>query len=172
MEKHIAPTSERQGHLTFSSAAEGERGAILSACRELTNAIYDGLDVSHEIFATDTQGLGETLMVRDGPELGGFAVCHCGAGEAGSGTCFVKFAAARPGPQAPDRFERLVDGCEQLAAGRGLERLVLGVNTARHDAYRRLLARGYRSWLEGVIMQRPNEPGYCRPDAYVIDDLR
>jgi hypothetical protein len=28
------------------------------------------------------------------------------------------------------------------------------------------------TWLEGVIMQRPNEPGYCRPDAYVIDDLR
>jgi len=68
--------------------------------------------------------------------------------------------------------ERLLDGCEQLAAGRGLERLVLGVNTARHDAYRRLLARGYRTWLEGMIMQRPNEPGYCRADAYVIDDLR
>jgi hypothetical protein len=30
---------------------------------------------------------------------------------------------------------------------------------ARHHAYRRLLARGYRTWLEGVIMQRPNDPG-------------
>jgi hypothetical protein len=34
------------------------------------------------------------------------------------------------------------------------------------------LERGYRTWLCGVVMQRPNEPGYCRPDVYVLDDLR
>jgi GNAT superfamily N-acetyltransferase len=172
MEKRITRPIENRERFTVSMAAEGDREAILSACRELTDQISDGLDVSHEIFATDAQGLGETVLLRDGSELGGFAVCHCGAGEAGSGTCFVKFAAARPGPDAPDRFERLIDACEELAAARGLERLVIGINTARHDAHRRLLARGYRAWLEGVIMQRPNEPGFCRSDAYVIDDLR
>ncbi|HEY6684524.1 MAG TPA: hypothetical protein VI030_16200 [Propionibacteriaceae bacterium] len=102
----------------------------------------------------------------------GFAVCHCGAGEAGSGTSFIKFGAVRPGPEAGARFERLLDACEELARVRGLGRIVAGVNVARHDAYRRLLARGYQTWLQGVIMQRPNTPGYCRPDAYVIDDLR
>ena len=50
--------------------------------------------------------------------------------------------------------------------------MVAGVNFARDDAYRRLRNHGYRTWIQGVIMQRPNEPGYCRPDAYVIDDLR
>jgi GNAT superfamily N-acetyltransferase len=172
LEKRIGPTTETAEHSTFSTATEDEREAILSACRELTDQIHAGLDVSHEIFSTDAQALGETVLLRDGTEFGGFAVCHCGAGEAGSGTCFIKFAAARPGSEAPHRFERLIDACEQLAAARGLERLVAGINTARHDAYRRLLARDYRTWLEGVIMQRPNEPGYCRPDAYVIDDLR
>jgi GNAT superfamily N-acetyltransferase len=172
LEKPIGATTETGDRLTFSGTAEGEREAILSACREITEVIYDGLDVSHEIFATDAQRLGETVLLRDGSELDGFAVCHCGAGEAGSGTCFVKFAAARPGPTAADRFERLLGACEQLAADRGLERIVAGVNSARHDAYRRMLACGYRTWLEGVIMQRPNEPGYCRPDVYVIDDLR
>ena len=43
---------------------------------------------------------------------------------------------------------------------------------ARHDAYRRMLARGYRTFLQGVVMQRPNQPGYCRPDVHAIDDLR
>jgi GNAT superfamily N-acetyltransferase len=172
LEKRIGPATETAEHPTFSTATEGEREATLSACRELTDQIYAGLDVSHEIFSTDAQGLGETVLLRDGTELGGFAVCHCGAGEAGSGTCFVKFAATRPGSEAPHRFERLIDACEQLAAARGLKRLVAGINAARHEAYRRLLARGYRTWLEGVIMQRPSEPGYCRPDAYVIDDLR
>jgi GNAT superfamily N-acetyltransferase len=172
MEKPIPAATETAKPSTLSAAAEGEREAVLSACRELTDQIYGGLDVSHEIVSTDAQQLGETVLLRDGTELGGFAVCHCGAGEAGSATCFVKFAAARSGPGAPDRFERLIDACEQLATACGLERLVAGINTARHDAYRRLLARGYRTWLEGVIMQRPSEPGYCRPDAYVIDDLR
>ncbi len=172
MEKQVAPAGDAADHEIMSSAGEGERAATLSACREVTHAIYPGLDVSHEIFTAEAQGLGATVISRDGSELGGFAVCHCGAGEAGSGTCFVKFAAVRPGERAPERFERLLDSCEQLAAERGLERLVLGVSTARHDAYRRLLARGYRIWLEGVTMQRPNEPGYFRPDAYVIDDLR
>lgn len=172
MEKPIPSATEAAELSTLSTAAEGEREAVLSACRELTDEIFEGLDVSHEIFSTDTQQLGETVLLRDATELVGFAVCHCGAGEAGSRTCFVKFAAARPGPGAPDRFERLIEACEQLAAARGLERIVAGINTARHDAYRRLLARGYRTWLEGVVMQRPDEPGYCRPDAYVIDDLR
>jgi hypothetical protein len=171
METDVSTAGARD-YETFSGAGDTEREAIVSACRELTGAIYDGLDVSHEIVATDAQQLGDTVLLRDDSELDGFAVCHCGAGEAGSGACFIKFAAARPGSGAPERFERLLDACETLAAERGVARIVAGVNSARHDAYQRLLARGYRTWLEGVVMQRPNEPGYCRPDAYVIDDLR
>ncbi len=122
--------------------------------------------------AVHTQRLGETVLSQDGIALDGFAVCHLGAGEAGSGSSFIKFAAVRPGPSAGERFEALLDACESLAGARGLSRVVAGVNTARHDAYRRLLARNYRPWLEGVLMQKPNDPGYARPDAYVIDDLR
>lgn len=172
MEKHVAPPSGVHEHSTYSTVSEGERSAILSACRELTDSIFEGLDLEHEIRATDAQALGETVLLQEGSALCGFAVCHLGAGEAGSGACFIKFGAVRPGQEAGDRFERLLNECEALAAVRGLERIVVGVNAARHDAYRRLLARGYRTWLEGVIMQRPNEPGYCRPDVYVIDDLR
>jgi hypothetical protein len=80
--------------------------------------------------------------------------------------------AVRPGPDAGEHFERLLDACEDLAGERGVERIIAGVNVARHNAYRRLLARGYRTFLQGVAMQRPNEPGYCRPNVYVIDDLR
>jgi N-acetylglutamate synthase-like GNAT family acetyltransferase len=168
MERPVTPTGESE----YSTYSDGDESAVLSACRNVTDAIFEGLDVGHEIRATAAQALGDTVLLHDDSELVGFAVCHCGAGEAGSGACFVKFAAVRPGPESGDRFERLLDACESLADERGLQRMVAGVNVARHDAYRRLLARGYRVWLEGVIMQRPNEPGYCRPDVYVIDDLR
>jgi Acetyltransferase (GNAT) family len=171
MERAVAPRAGRE-YSTYSKVSDGERSAILSACHQVTDAIFDGLDVGHEIRSTDAQALGDTVLLHADSELVGFAVCHCGAGEAGSGACFIKFAAVRPGPDVGNLFERLLDACEALAGERGLQRMVAGVNTARHDAYRRLLARGYRVWLEGVIMQRPNEPGYCRPDVYVIDDLR
>lgn len=173
MEKRIAPDRDASVPAsTLSSASEARRGSLIEACAEVTGSIYDGLDVSHEIRAVQDQSLGETVLVDGGSELGAFAVCHCGAGEAGSGTCFVKFGAARPGPEAADRFARLLEACEALAASRGLGRMVAGVNFARDDAYRRMKEAGYRTWIQGVIMQRPDEPGYCRPDAYVIDDLR
>lgn len=163
------------GHLpaTYGGVPEADRDDALAACREVASAIFEGLDLEHEIRAVHSQGLGDTVLLG-GPdgELEGFAVCHLGAGEAGSGACFVKFAAVRPGPGAGERFERLVGTCEALAAARGLGRIIAGVNTARHDAYRRLLGRGYRALRYGVIMQRPNDPGYCRPDVHAIDDLR
>ncbi|HWR51650.1 MAG TPA: hypothetical protein VN428_11115, partial [Bryobacteraceae bacterium] len=103
----------------------------------------------------------------------GFAICHCGAGtEAGSGRCYIKFGAVRSGTKAQKRLERLLDACEVLAGERGLDRLVAGMNLERTRAYEALADRGFRAEMQGVAMKRPNEPGYNRPDAHVIDDWR
>ena len=117
---------------------------------------------------------GDTILLEGADsDLDGLAVCHCGAGsEAGEDVCFVKFGAVRPGPDAADRFERLLNACEQLATEKGLGQLDAGMNLARQDAYRRMVDRGFRTWLQGVTMHKPNEPGYSHPDAYVIDDWR
>jgi GNAT superfamily N-acetyltransferase len=173
MSKAVGGHRDAAGWSGYGALPEREREDYLGACRELTDAIYDGLDVAGEIRAVQAQGLGETVLVDGGERLDGFAVCHCGPGtEAGSGACFVKFGAARPGPGAGEAFERLLDACEGLAAARGLSRLVAGVNTGRREAYRRMLARGFRADLVGVAMERPDEPGYNRADVYVMDDWR
>ena len=105
--------------------------------------------------------------------LRGFAVCHVGPGtEAGSGACYVKFAAVRPGSDAAGDFDALLDACERFAAARGATQLVAGVNTAREGAYRRMLARGFRTAIQGVAMQSPNEAGFNRPDVFIVDDWR
>jgi len=157
----------------FSEIAEQERDDCLKACAELTGAIYEGFNVEREIRAVAEQKLGETVTVWDGSRLAGFAVCHCGAGsEAGSGALYVKFGAARPSLAAEQNFNRLLEACEAFAASRGLEKLVAGVNTARVAAYRRMLARGFRSFIQGVAMLRSEDRGYNRPDVYVIDDWR
>jgi hypothetical protein len=110
---------------------------------------------------------------RDGDRLDGLAVCHVGPGtEAGSGMCYVKFGAVRPGPSAGVDLERLLEASAALGAARGATRLMAGVNTARQEAYEILLAHGFRTEYQGVTMHRPNEPGYSRPGAYVLDDWR
>ncbi|MCU1613429.1 MAG: family acetyltransferase [Frankiales bacterium] len=157
---------------TYSSTPDGEQDGVIASCRGLTSAIFDGLDLTHEIRATEAQSLGDTVLLHSEAGVAAFAVCHCRAGEAGSDTCYIKFGAVRPGPDAGAVFEDLVGACENLANRSGAGRIVAGVNTARHDAYRRLLDLGYRTTLQGVALQRPNELGYCRPDVYVIDDLR
>jgi len=157
----------------FSEVAERGRADCLKACAELTGAIYEGLNVEREIRAVAEQKLGETVMIWDGSRLAGFAVCHCGAGsEAGSGALYVKFGASRPGLAAEQYFNRLLEACEAFAASRSLEKLVAGVNTARVAAYRRMLARGFRTFGQGVAMLRSEDQGYNRPDVYVIDDWR
>ena len=159
---------------TYSEVDEPQRPATLQAIRGLTDAVLPGLDLEREIRAVDTQALGDTILIYDDDELVGLAICHCGGGtEAGSGACFVKFAAIRPGEQAPERFERLLDACERLASDADLARIVAGVNAGRIDAYRRMLARGYRAFLVGLAMRsRPDGPDYDQPHHYVIDDLR
>jgi GNAT superfamily N-acetyltransferase len=157
----------------FSGLSEGDRDETLKACGELTGAVHDGLDVSGEIRAVASQDLGDTVLLRDDSGLAGLAVCHCGAGtEAGSGACYVKFGAIRPGPDAGRNFERLLDACEALAVAEGMQALIAGANMGRHEAYRALLSRGFRIEIQGVTMHRPNEPGYNRPGVYIVDDWR
>ena len=171
--KPTAANANSRYALASAEIANG-RATLLDEIRELTDAVFRGLDLEREIIAAATQGIGDTLVLPGEDGLDGVAVCHCGAGsEAGSDTCYVKVAAVRPGAGAGDRFERLLDACEAFASSSGLGRLVAGVNSGRLDAYRRLLARGFRIEQVGVAMHlRPGEPTLDTPEHYVIDDLR
>jgi GNAT superfamily N-acetyltransferase len=143
--------------------------SVLRSCRDLTDSIYEGLDVRREIVSVRDQNLGDTLLVWSNSSLDGFAVCHFGRGtEAGSGRCYVKFAAAR----SEAALDTTLDACETLAATKNLSTIIAGVNTSRHEAYRHLITRGFRTDYQGVAMQRPNDRGFNRPSVYVIDDWR
>jgi GNAT superfamily N-acetyltransferase len=156
-----------------SALSDAGREDVIGQSRALTDAILPGLDLERELRVVTEQQIGDVVLVHEGGALTGFAVCHAGAGsEALPGTCYVKFAAARPGPRAPQRLDALIVACERFAASHGLARLEAGVNLARQDAYRLLTAHGYRTFVQGVAMQRPNEAGFNRPDVFVLDDWR
>jgi GNAT superfamily N-acetyltransferase len=173
MAKPVGPVSPQISWSAYSALPEAEQQDCLADCRELVDGLYSGLDLSLEIQSTARHHFGETVLLRDGNALIGFAVCHCGAEtEAGSGQCYIKVGAVRSGPGAEDSFTRLLASCEMLAASRGMERLVAGINTARREAYRSMLACGFRTDVQGLAMDRPDEAGYNRPGVYIIDDWR
>lgn len=173
MVKPVAAVVDTNAWRAWSDLDAESRTATRNACRALTDAVFSGLDVTSEIESVSGQRIGETVLVHDGKELVAFAICHLGKGsEAGSGTAYIKFGAARPGPASDAHFERLLSACEAMAHARGMTQLMAGVNTSRHDAYRQVLARGFRTVLQGVAMQQGNALGYNRADCFVIDDWR
>ena len=114
----------------------------LASLNELENATWSspgltalGCDAGN--VRRDRPTAGDSLFLWHDDRLAGVAVCHCGPGtEAGSGVCYIKFGVVLPGPAAPQHFDRLLGACEEMTAEKGLARLVAGVNTARHEAYR------------------------------------
>ena len=119
---------------------ESEERKYLDICSKLTNAIYDGLDVTVEITSVNKQEFGDTVLLWDDDNnhsndgnysriLVGFGVCHCGPGsEAGNNTCYIKFGAVKPGPTAGNNFDKLLYACEAFAAEEGMSHIVAGAN--------------------------------------------
>jgi ribosomal protein S18 acetylase RimI-like enzyme len=163
----------RAGESRFSQLSETQRREALRSCRDLTDELYAGLDLTAEIGATQAQGLGDTVLIDGAHGIAAFAVCHHGPrSEAGAERCLIKFGAVRAGPLAEQDYLRLLDACGAYAAAVGMPNLSAGANMARHEAYRHLVARGFRAEIQGVSMHRHNDPGYCRPGIYIIDDWR
>ena len=173
MSKSIEPRTAPASSSRLTTLSHADQKAAIDSCREVTDAIYEGLDVGREIRAVLEQKLGEVILLRDGSKLSGFAVCHFGPGsEAGSGKCYIKFAAAKPGPNEEAAFASLLASCEAMATKEDLARMLAGVNTSRIEAYRQMLAHGFRTDIQGVTMHKPNKSAYHHSGVYVIDDWR
>jgi GNAT superfamily N-acetyltransferase len=156
----------------LSAFTKVEREQAIRACWKLTHKIDKGLDLTGEIRAVLAQRTGDVVLTSTRGVLDAFAVCLNGSGsEGGEKTCYIKFGAARGGAGAGERFDKLLDACEDFAGSRGVI-VEAGVNLAREDAYRRMRSHGYRVAMQGVAMQRPHADGFNRAGAYVIDDWR
>lgn len=174
MSKPIVPAAaEPFKPVVFADLAADNKKTCLETCRQLCEEIYPGLDVTEEIRAVDQQKLGDTVLVFVGHRLQAFAVCHYGIGtEGGPEWCYVKFAAVRPGAAASADFKLLLNACEELAVVKKLKRVVAGVSTARHEAYRQMIEAGYRADVQGLGMHKDNDEGYSKPGVFVLDDWR
>ena len=161
----------------FSELNSCEKIRAIEECIDLTNQIYNGLNLETEIYSVEKQRLGDTLLLREGKKnngtLNAMAICHCGPEtEAGSGTCYVKFGAVRPRQDSSIYFDHLLAVCELFAKSQRLSNVTAGVNLGRYNAYRKMIEHHFRTDLQGVAMHKPNDAGYNTEDTYVIDDWR
>lgn len=167
----LNPASQRSAKL-LTKLSRTEREQAIEACRKLTHGIDKGLDLTGELKAVLARHTGDVVLAYTRGVLDAFAICLNGPGsEGGEKVCYVKFGAARGGPGAAERFEKLLDACEDFASSRQAI-LEAGMNLAREDAYRRMRSRGFRVMMQGVAMQRPHVDGFNRASVYVIDDWR
>ena len=168
--KEIAPTSSKTLFAQRYSSLDSEQQAVgLNAAYQLTDEIYQGLDWRSEILLVEQRSLGDTLFIWNDTRLIGLAICHYGLeSEAARGSCYLKLGAAKEA----EAFEQLIEECETLAAMLEKSSLVVGVDMACVDAYRRIIARKFRPTVLSVSMHKPNRAGYSRRDVYVIEDRR
>lgn len=173
MSKSVVSDVSNLSSSLYCELTEGQKIACLEDCYSITDSLFEGLDLTSEIRAIEMQGLGDTILVWNDSKLVGFAACHQGANtEAGSGVCYIKFAAVRPDGRATYYFEQLLKACESFTASRSASKLMAGVNTARREAYETMLRRGFRTDIQGVAMHKPDESGFNRPGVYILDDWR
>jgi GNAT superfamily N-acetyltransferase len=173
MSKEVGKVNDGIEAINYSRLSPEKQRETVQECARLAGSILEGLDLKKEIDSVEKQKLGDTIVLKANNAVAAMAICHSGPGtEAGSGTCYVKFGAVRPGPEAAKVFGSLLDACELYAKSQKASRLVAGANTGRHKAYRQMIEWGFRTDMLGIAMHRPNEPGYNREDVYIIDDWR
>ena len=157
--------------LTAMSAAE-QHDAI-AQCAALTDQLYPGMDLRDEIAMVIAHPTADAIVLIEGSGIAGFVICHVGPrSEADTGIAYAKFAAARPGPNAARDFQRLIDAANDFAHRNNAAKLNAGVNMGAMEAYRLMIAAGFRSMLQGVAMHRPWIDLYDRPAVFALEDWR
>jgi GNAT superfamily N-acetyltransferase len=148
---HPAPAllSQRKGDA-------GER-ALVAACRLIAD-LTAGYDFTREIRLTAKLGLGDVSLVERDDGLAAAVLWHSAPlaeGRPKDEVRVLKLAA-----RDVRAFEAAVAATEAAAARLGIRRVAIRCQTRYHDAFRRLIARGYRvRWTD----LRMTYDGYDEP---------
>src|SRR5713101_7415949 len=119
-----------------------EKEAAMAARRRLVSDLVSGVDFSREIMLTAELGLGDTSLVESDTGLDAMAVWHS-APLADSRTRdevrVLKLAA-----RSDAAFDAAIGAVEAAAAKAGIRRIAVRCQSRYAEAFRRLIARGYR----------------------------
>ncbi|HEY3221193.1 MAG TPA: GNAT family N-acetyltransferase [Gemmatimonadales bacterium] len=126
----------------LSRRSAGEKEAAMASGRRLVSDLVSGIDFSREILLTAELGLGDTSLVEGDTGLDAMAVWHS-APLADSRTRdevrVLKLAA-----RSDAAFDAAIAAVEAAAAKAGIRRIAIRCQSRYAEAFRRLIARGYR----------------------------
>lgn len=124
-----------------------EREQLLAECAALTRAALPGYDYTRELQLTASLGLGDTVLVREGRSLVGFALCHAAPlveGRAREELRVLKVVLADA-----VHTRALVRAITAFARESGTLRAAIRVQSEYEAAYRDVVAAGARArWTD------------------------
>ena len=134
-----------RGHpapVLLSKRTPDEKETTMAAARALLDELVPDIDFSREILLTSELGLGDTSLVEGADGLDAIAVWHS-APLADSRTRdevrVLKLAA-----RSDAAFDATIAAVEAAAAKAGIRRIAIRCQSRYAEAFRRLVARGYR----------------------------
>lgn len=134
-----------RGHpapVLLSKRSTGEKETAMAAGRRLVSDLVSGVDFSREILLTAELGLGDTSLVEGDDGLDALAVWHSAplADTRTRDEVRVLKLAAR----TDAAFEAAIGAVEAAAAKFGIRRIAIRCQCRYTEAFRLLIARGYR----------------------------
>lgn len=121
---------------------ESERDSAIEECRALVGELQPGHDFTREIALTDSMAIGDTVLLRHGGELAGFALCHSVPlvdGRVREELRVLKLAA-----RSDEDFDLLIGQLAAFSRKCGTRRLAIRAQGQYPEIYRRLILRGGR----------------------------
>ncbi len=134
-----------RGHRTpqlLSQLAAPDQPAMVAAAGALVSTLAPGYDFSRETLLTAELGLGDTTLVPGPAGVDAMVLWHAAPlaeGRPRDELRVLKLAARDAGA-----FEAAISATEASAAQLGIRRVAVRCQTRYEDAFRRLVARGYR----------------------------
>ena len=136
-----AVNAERAAPLLGRLSRPSQDDAV-AECRALVDRMLPGYDFTRELLLTDHLALGDTVLMREGDAITGFALCHTAPlveGRARDELRVLKLVLARESD-----LEAMVRLLSDYARRSGTRRVALRVQGEYVDAYQRLMALGAR----------------------------
>ncbi len=137
-----------------------EKEQALGECRVLIQELIRGYDYTREILLTDQLSLGDTLLLRDGPALIGFALAH--TVPLVEGRIREELRVLKLVLRDEVAFDRMAHALCDFARRSGTRRVAFRVQGEYPSAYQRLISLGARvRWTDlrmsftGYDEQRP-----------------
>ncbi|MEX2157326.1 MAG: GNAT family N-acetyltransferase [Gemmatimonadales bacterium] len=154
------PTRGQPPPVLLSGRPAAGKEAVMDAARRLVGALVHGVDFSREILLSAELGLGDTSLVEGDAGLDAMVLWHSAplADSRNRDEVRVLKLAARD----PAAFEAAIAAVEAAAAKAGIRRVAIRCQSRYGDAFRRLIARGYRvRWTDLRMTYEGHPEGYA-----------